>query len=87
MNCYEVENPANGRKCTDDVLGEMVYNASDGTWEKTTGYTQKGNSFSFNLNTLPGNQTFLQRYGMYLAAAGVFVVVLVIISLLSKKKK
>jgi hypothetical protein len=90
MDCYSISNPTNGQKCNDDQLGALVFNSSDVTWEKQTGYTKDANGFSFNLDSLPGTastgKTFVQQYGMYLLAAGVFVVVLVILSATAKKK-
>ena len=90
MNCYSIPNPSNGQKCTDDVLGEIVYNASDGTWEKLDGYTKDGNNYSFDLSTLPGNMakatgTFFQKYGLYVIGVVAFIAALMLLSFFGKK--
>lgn len=96
MNCYNVQNPTNGQSCNDDVLGNVVFNAADGTWEKTTGYASNNNSISFDLSTLPGNQSkglasigdlFKGQYGVLLIGAIVFVGVIIVWNLFGKAKK
>lgn len=90
MNCYSVTNPTNGQTCTDDTLGAVVYNATDGTWEKQSGYTQSSTgAWSFNLNSLPVNKTtagnFIANNAIYIIAICVFVGVILIFDLFGKK--
>jgi len=96
MNVYSIQNPKNGQAAYDDVLGNVVYNATDGTWEKKDGYVSNNGSISFDLSTLPGNQpkgaaavssVFKGQYGALLIGGLVFVGVIVLWNLFGKGKK